>query len=371
MTKKTTKTRRWGGGKPLATAVNVVAILLLLAMVVPFVIYSVPQVVGADQTYVVLTGSMEPAISPGDVVVVSKVNPETVAVGDVIVYTRSGQDVPTTHRVLEVTETEQGQLAFRTKGDANEDPDSRLVPASNLIGAVTLTLPFIGHVIAFVNSPEGFIAMVLLPFGLLILNEVWGMYRVWRGDSDDAPANDTEDAPTADAVATATVAPTVTAATTLATTGNGEGGLTLSRDSLLVALGVAVLLTLYSGLNLWFIYARVLPIQQLITFSMMVFVASIGLLLVLAQYWAGLPAADESDDTAPEVDDPENKPSATDGGVDDVESEGSAADPDGDATDVESGSEASGDAERHTETGTEPDDPSADGPVTDRGAGDE
>ncbi|WP_439027021.1 signal peptidase I [Haloarchaeobius sp. DT45] len=169
------KLRTTGGVRkraPLATVVNVVAILVLLSVVLPFVVYSVPQVVGADQSYVVLTGSMEPELSPRDVVVVSKVDAEAVAVGDVIVFERDRQSLPATHRVVQVLETEDGERAFRTKGDANDHPDTGLVTEATLVGKVTLTLPYIGHVVEFVNSPVGFVAFVLLPFAVLVLNEL-------------------------------------------------------------------------------------------------------------------------------------------------------------------------------------------------------
>jgi len=49
---------------------NVVGLVLVLAVVVPFLVYAVPQVVGAEHSYVVLSGSMQPTMNPGDVVVV-------------------------------------------------------------------------------------------------------------------------------------------------------------------------------------------------------------------------------------------------------------------------------------------------------------
>ena len=87
------------------------ALLLLLALLAPFVIYAVPGVIGADQSYVVLTGSMEPALSPGDAVVVDAVDAGAIAVGDVITFERSAaNDIPTTHRVVEVVTGDAGTL---------------------------------------------------------------------------------------------------------------------------------------------------------------------------------------------------------------------------------------------------------------------
>lgn len=155
---------------------NVVGALLLIAIVVPFVIYAVPAVVGADHSFVVLTASMTPAIAPGDVVVVSDRGPATIAEGDVITFTRGNNEVPVTHRVTAVTEG-AGGLAFETKGDANSDVDSSLVPAGSVIGTVILTIPYIGYVVQFTNTPYGFVALVAGPIGLFVASEIWTLYR--------------------------------------------------------------------------------------------------------------------------------------------------------------------------------------------------
>ncbi|MCW8171877.1 signal peptidase I [Natrialba swarupiae] len=74
--------------------------LVLIAIVVPFVIYAVPGVIGAEYSFVVLTGSMAPAIDPGDVVIVGETEPTTIESGDVITFVRDGADTPVTHRVV-------------------------------------------------------------------------------------------------------------------------------------------------------------------------------------------------------------------------------------------------------------------------------
>ncbi|WP_435332574.1 signal peptidase I [Haloarchaeobius sp. TZWWS8] len=338
---------------------SAVALLLLVALVVPFVIYSVPQVVGADQSYVVLTGSMEPAISPGDVVVVAKVSPAAVEVGDVIIFNREGRSVPTTHRVIEIVETQSGERGFRTKGDANEDADSGVVTPAAFIGKISMTLPYVGYVVEFANSTTGFIALVLLPFALLILNELWSMFRIWRGDGGETAAVETDagataevDAATIDSgeteaaeagaaavgVAEATPIETVRPAVTTAAGGRptDDSLLTLTRDGVAFGAGVAGLLTLYSGAVLWIAYSRALAFQQFVTLTMIAFVASVGLLLVLLRAYTTLSEGGDRFDGPVPVDGPvpadepdEGRSSATDGGRD-VDLTDSAADLGGD-----------------------------------------
>jgi signal peptidase len=169
-------------------------VIVLLATIAPFVVYAVPGTVGAEASYIVLTASMTPAIGPGDVVVVDDVRAGDVGVGDVIVFEqRRGDAVPVTHRVTAVESTPDGDPAFRTKGDANEDADLTLVTPDRLVGRVAFTIPFIGHVIQFVGTPAGFVALVLLPLGLLVVSEVADLLRQ-EGTPDVVSAASDEEA---------------------------------------------------------------------------------------------------------------------------------------------------------------------------------
>jgi signal peptidase len=171
---------------PAKRAANVLGILVLIALVAPFAVYAAPEIVGADESFVVLTASMTPSIAPGDVVIVAERDPTAIAEGDVITFVRGTSEVPVTHRVTSVVD-EAGTLAFETMGDANEGPDPGLVPAGALVGAVTLTIPYIGYVIQFAGTRIGFVTLVLLPFGLLAVTEIWSIVG-GRGDAEPQPA---------------------------------------------------------------------------------------------------------------------------------------------------------------------------------------
>ncbi|WP_080505219.1 signal peptidase I [Halorubrum aethiopicum] len=203
---------------------NLLGIALLIAVVAPFVVYAVPAVVGAEYSFVVLTASMTPAIAPGDVVIVDERDPAAIGEGDVITFVRGDSEVPVTHRVIGVTES-GGEVAFETKGDANEDPDSALVPGSNVLGAVAFSIPYIGYVVQFTDSATGFTLLVVLPFALLALSEVWSLYRSRTGSGEGSTAAD-PDAVDADANAEAMDSEAIdtekTAATAAAATGSTE-----------------------------------------------------------------------------------------------------------------------------------------------------
>jgi signal peptidase len=169
---------------------HVVGVVVLLAVVIPFVIYAVPGVVGANESYVILSGSMEPEMSPGDAVIVDDQGAGSIEEGDVITFSREGSDTVVTHRVVDVRE-ENGERVFETKGDANDQADRQPVPADDVVGSVVLTIPFIGYVVHFVNTPLGFATTVILPIGLFVLSEVWTFARgsIESGDGTDDPAD--------------------------------------------------------------------------------------------------------------------------------------------------------------------------------------
>lgn len=169
------------------------ALLVLVALVVPFAVYAVPGAVGADQSFVVLSDSMSPEIESGDAVIVEETEPESIQEGDVITFVRSDGGTPVTHRVTGV-EQRGGQLTFETKGDANEQPDPTPVPAGNVIGTMAFTIPYIGYVIQFANTPTGFVLLVALPLVALAGSEVWLLLRRHRNGTarSDASRADAE-----------------------------------------------------------------------------------------------------------------------------------------------------------------------------------
>lgn len=167
---------------PLAAIARALGTLCLVAVLVPFLVFAVPQTVGADHGFVILSGSMEPALSPGDVVIVS--DTASVEVGDIITFSNGGS-IPVTHRVVGV---QDGQ--YVTKGDANGNPDTAPVAPGSVLGGVVYTIPLIGYVILWANTPTGQVALVLVPLFLLGVSSL----RRWASDEND-PATDGDETP--------------------------------------------------------------------------------------------------------------------------------------------------------------------------------
>ncbi|HEV2123225.1 MAG TPA: signal peptidase I [Chloroflexota bacterium] len=133
----------------------------------------------AYETFIVRSGSMEPAIRTGSIVVVQPVPPLSIRVGDVITYRRpEDPDTTITHRVVEVRPPAGPAAApvFRTKGDANASVDPWEVQLQGVAWREVFSVPFAGYVFAFTQQPVGrFLFLVIPGLGLAAL---W-LHRQW------------------------------------------------------------------------------------------------------------------------------------------------------------------------------------------------
>ncbi len=113
-------------------------------------------VVGVFPIYpsVILTGSMEPGIMPGDIVLIKKPQEEAevfaLAPGDIITFRRG--EITITHRILEVLTDEAGNSSFITKGDNNDSPDNEIVFPNDIQGVVRYVVPKIGLPVMLIHS---------------------------------------------------------------------------------------------------------------------------------------------------------------------------------------------------------------------------
>ena len=105
---------------------------------------------------VVLTGSMEPTISPGDMIVYKQIQESDLNKGDVVTFymteeSMANKSITYTHRVVNVIE-KNNKILFQMQGDANDSPDSNLIPIERILGKVHYVLPLVGQTFLFVKN---------------------------------------------------------------------------------------------------------------------------------------------------------------------------------------------------------------------------
>jgi len=135
------------GGQVVAWAFIALCALVLLAAVV------VPRIAGATP-YTVLTGSMEPHLPPGTLVVDRPAsNPNAIPVGTVVTYQlRSGDPTVVTHRIINARTTLDGQVEYLTKGDNNPSPDPEWIKPVQVRGTLWYAAPYLGRLGVLVPS---------------------------------------------------------------------------------------------------------------------------------------------------------------------------------------------------------------------------
>ena len=133
---------------------------------------------------IVQSGSMEPAISTGSVVIIEA--RERYRVGDVVTF--GGDDargqIPTTHRIIE-DRLQEGELVFITQGDANDAPDMNPTRPSDIRGAVIFTVPYLGYLLDFARQPLGFALLIGIPAAFIVIEESSNIYRALRGRPEE------------------------------------------------------------------------------------------------------------------------------------------------------------------------------------------
>ena len=120
-----------------------------------------PLVLGFGSA-IVLTGSMEPNISAGDLVVIHR--QDSYKPNQVVTY--EGNTTPVTHRVIAIGSDENGGTTYLTQGDANNTDDG-YIPADRIIGRVILVIPNVGGLQNFLTSPMGF-TLITLALGAML-----------------------------------------------------------------------------------------------------------------------------------------------------------------------------------------------------------
>lgn len=163
---------RWG------TVINAVS-LVALGLAALVVVTGSVTLPGGYRVFSVATGSMEPTISTGSVVLAKRVTDvAALGVGDVVTFQQPGRpEMIITHRVA-AAESIGGARLFSTRGDANSSQDPWRISYGHLVGKVVWMAPALGSVFAWLRSPLAIAGLVWVPVLLLAFHELYTIHSV-------------------------------------------------------------------------------------------------------------------------------------------------------------------------------------------------
>jgi len=139
----------------------------------------------------VLTDSMQREIPQNSLVIVHRVDPNTIQVGDNVTY-MSNQKVSVTHKVVGIIENfeDTGQRGFQTKGVENRSPDRKIVYAVNVVGKVVYHVPAVGAAIAWANGNILLLLIVVIGMGGLLFSLYKTLRWLFRPDAPKETIDD-------------------------------------------------------------------------------------------------------------------------------------------------------------------------------------
>lgn len=154
--------------------------IVIYILIIPIIIYNISLIVFSIinknetpcffgiKTFVIVSGSMQPDLMIGDIVIVKKCDKNDINVGDIISY-RSGQSV-ITHRIVEFIESD-GQTGYITKGDNNNVKDNVVVKFEDIEGKYIGKISKLGNVVLFLKNKIVIISIILI-FYLIYVHEL-------------------------------------------------------------------------------------------------------------------------------------------------------------------------------------------------------
>ncbi len=170
----------------LNTIINVVLVIaIVIAAVATYVSFVSSSGQGAPNVFglrllSIQTNSMADTLMPGDLVIsVGVKDKSTLRPGDIITYWTviNGERVLNTHRIINIYDGGD-YLIFETQGDNNTSVDPLTVHQNEIIGKYKFRLPGVGKVFDYLQTPTGFLLIVVVPVFIFFIYHLVQFFRV-------------------------------------------------------------------------------------------------------------------------------------------------------------------------------------------------
>lgn len=183
------KNKKKNGGSRLLGSIGYIICLLLAVVFVVNITMIVKSYTQPDRVpdflgykpFIVLSGSMEPEIMAGDLIVTKEVDAEELKVGDIISFRVEG-NIVVSHRIADIDKAPG--LAFYTKGDANVGMDAIEVLPEQIEGRYVWRGAGLGRFALFLQTPVGMLVFVVTPLCLFVIYDIVSRNRRGRAKSE-------------------------------------------------------------------------------------------------------------------------------------------------------------------------------------------
>ena len=109
------------------------------------------------KAFVISSGSMEPTLNIGDIVIIKETKQEQISKGNIITFRKDGYNI--THRINDIIEKD-GEKYYQTKGDKNTTTDADLVKYEEIEGVYVFKIDKIGSIITYAQNTTTIIIIV-------------------------------------------------------------------------------------------------------------------------------------------------------------------------------------------------------------------
>jgi len=145
----------------------VIIFLIVISALLAFSSFKVP---GGIKLFVVQSGSMEPNLKIGSIILTK--SQDTYSLGDIITFYNNGASGTTTTHRIQKTEIISGKEEYITIGDANQGADREKVKTDSVLGKVIYIVPLLGYLVGFAKTQLGFTLLIVIPAVIIVFSEI-------------------------------------------------------------------------------------------------------------------------------------------------------------------------------------------------------
>ena len=150
--------------------------LVLLGVAILAILSYVP--IRGFQVQEIVSGSMEPALSKGSMVLTRRDPGDHYQVGEVVTFRVTTPVTELiTHRIVRVYVTPGGVPVMETRGDDNSSGDPWITPLGAVVGKVVWVVPVVGYTLTWVKTQAGFLVFTVLFFLFSVSYELTWLFR--------------------------------------------------------------------------------------------------------------------------------------------------------------------------------------------------